>query len=427
MSFTQLLVTSLTLASVIISTKQSVSSRINFECINSDKGYATIAVNSSGKQTNTLIHWNFSIFADSFYTQQQCKEVTERLNLIVANNENQISDLLLTTDFINGKEVICWVYDFKYTCKGDGSNLLLVIPSAQDPKIVLRQLFDIPDDLFSVDVPLRYAPIYLKLGATIESQLAELDNLNSTSLIEVTAEVENPTDKLDLSDSTIEESVQKIARQITVRIFTNLGAGSGIIIKRQGQTYTVLTNAHVADGSFDEQYTILTGDGRSHPAHRKDLSNFGGIDLALVEFESENSYEVAVLRNSKITIGEQVYAAGFPNYIYHSKGSLETFEWGLRAFQITTGNLEMLMSEPSLSEGYKMGYTNDVEVGMSGGPVLDSKGQVIGLNGRGKYPIQGIEIFALTDGTYPSPELFQKMNLLSWAIPISIFKQITNE
>ncbi|NEP21615.1 COP23 domain-containing protein [Moorena sp. SIO3I6] len=182
MSFTQLLVTSLTLASVI-STKQSVSSRINFECINSDKGYATIAVSPSGKQTNTLIHWNFSIFADSFSSQQQCQEVTKRLNLIVANHPNKMSDLLLTTDFINGKEVICWVYDFKYTCKGDGSNLLVVLPSAQDPKIVLRQLFDIPDNFLSVDIPLRSAPIYLKLGATIESQLAELDNVNSTSLI----------------------------------------------------------------------------------------------------------------------------------------------------------------------------------------------------------------------------------------------------
>ncbi|NEO05270.1 MULTISPECIES: trypsin-like peptidase domain-containing protein [unclassified Moorena] len=407
------------------STKQSVSSIINFECINSDKGYATIAVSPSGKQTNNLIHWNFSVFADSFSSQQQCQEVTKRLNLIVANHGKKMSDLLLTTDFINGKEVICWVYDFKYTCKGDGSNLLFVIPSAQDPKIVLRQLFDIPDDLLSVDVPLRYAPIYLKLGATIESQLAELDNVNSTSLIEVTSEVKNPTDKLAIYDSTIDESIQKNALQITVRIFTKLGAGSGIIIKRQGQTYTVLTNAHVADGSSDQQYTILTGDGQSHPARRKTLSNFKGIDLALVEFISDIDYEVAVLRNSEITIGEQVYAVGFPNYIYNSKGSIETFDWGLKAFHITTGTLEMLMSEPSLPEGYKMGYTNEVEVGMSGGPVLDSKGQVIGLNGRGKYPIQGIEIFALTDGTYPSPELFHKMNALSWAIPISLFQEGT--
>ncbi|NET63761.1 MAG: trypsin-like peptidase domain-containing protein [Moorea sp. SIO1G6] len=226
--------------------------------------------------------------------------------------------------------------------------------------------------------------------------------------------------------SEVKESVAETAHQITVRIFTNRGAGSGVIIDHQGKTYTVLTNDHVVNGSRDNHYTVLTADAQSHAARRKTLPNLSGIDLGLVEFESEIVYEVAVLRNSEITIGEKVYAAGFPNYSYNDQGFRETFDWGLRAFKLTTGTLEMLMSEISLLQGYKMGYTNDVELGMSGGPVLDHKGQVIGINGRTKKPFQGIEVFQLTDGNYPNPELFKKMDALSWAIPINIFLQRTD-
>lgn len=219
-------------------------------------------------------------------------------------------------------------------------------------------------------------------------------------------------------------TVAKIARQVTVRILTEPGFGSGVIIARQGQTYTVLTCEHVVADSRDGYY-VLTADGMTHPARRKLLTHLGDTDLALVQFKSKTPYRVAELGDSDtLSIGERVYASGFPNYQFLSKNHVEdTRDWGIRAFQFTKGEFSLLLKR-SLPEGYRLGYTNEVEQGMSGGPVLNESGQVIGINGRLKYPLQGIDVFTFADGTKPSVELFQQMEALSWAIPITTFRQI---
>ena len=220
-------------------------------------------------------------------------------------------------------------------------------------------------------------------------------------------------------------TVAKIARQVTVRILTEPGFGSGVIIDRQGQTYTVLTCEHVVADSQDDHYAVLTADGMTHPARRKPLTHLGDTDLALMQFKSKTPYRVAELGDSDtLSIGERVYASGFPNYQFLSKNNVEdTRDWGIRAFQFTKGEFSLLLKR-SLPEGYRLGYTNEVEQGMSGGPVLNQSGQLIGINGRLKYPLQGIDVFTFADGTKPSVEFFQQMEALSWAIPITTFRQI---
>ena len=222
--------------------------------------------------------------------------------------------------------------------------------------------------------------------------------------------------------------VAKIARQVTVRILTKTADGSGVVIARQGQTYTVLTCQHVAAASKDGQYNVLSVDGRIHPAHRKSILNLEGLDLALVQFNSKVSYQIARLGDSNtLSIGNFVYATGFPNYHFINHDAIEdTHGWGNRAFHLTKGKVSLL-TERSLPGGYRLGYTNEVELGMSGGPVLNDSGQVVGINGRLKYPLQGIDVFTFTDGTKPSEELFEQMEALSWAIPITTFRQVAGE
>jgi S1-C subfamily serine protease len=232
-------------------------------------------------------------------------------------------------------------------------------------------------------------------------------------------------DNLSQNSPQVEPSVASVARQVTVRIFTNPGAGSGVIIDRQGQTYTVLTCAHVANASGNGTYRVLMPDGQTHLAFRQRIAALQGIDLALVRFESQTPYRVAVLGNFEdISIGEPVYISGFPNYQERDANALEvTYDWGIKAFQLTTGNISMLLLDRSLHRGYKLGYTNATKGGMSGGAVLDRQGRLIGIHGRGKQTIQGISAFRLTDGTMPSPELYEQMSGLSWAIPIYSFQQ----
>ncbi len=228
-----------------------------------------------------------------------------------------------------------------------------------------------------------------------------------------------------LSQEATTRSVVQVARQVTVRILTNPGAGSGVLISREGQTYTVLTCDHVANSSSEQTYQVLTADGKIHLGVRQNLPDFPGIDLALIRFESQNHYSVATLGNlEQISIGDPIYISGFPNYQPRDGNNLDiTYDWGWRAFRFTEGNLAMRLSHHSLLRGYQLAYTNETSGGMSGRPVFNQQGELIGIHGRGQAVLQGIEAFQFTNGTFPSSELYEQMSQFSWAISISTFQQ----
>ncbi|MGA9381618.1 MAG: serine protease [Phormidium sp.] len=217
-------------------------------------------------------------------------------------------------------------------------------------------------------------------------------------------------------------SVPIIARQVTVRIFNDQLVGSGVVVERRGKIYTVLTCAHVVAESPNNRYSILTPDGKTYNGRLLSSKQFGNTDLALVQFNSDRIYQVASIADHQtLTIGDTVYAAGFPNWHWSNSNTVDsTHDWGGKAFQLTQGKVAML-PEKSLQDGYQIGYTNEIEQGMSGGPVLDRYGRLIGINGRLKYPLQGINAFIFADGTAPSNELFNQMESLSWAVPITKF------
>jgi S1-C subfamily serine protease len=215
----------------------------------------------------------------------------------------------------------------------------------------------------------------------------------------------------------------KIANQVTVRILTKFGSGSGVVIKHEGQTYTVLTNNHVVTDSPEDGYGILTSDGNIYPAKQVNGVNTKKLDLALVKFTSPEDYQVVTLPKSKaISEGEKVYASGFPAWHFIFKGKKitkmeETRNWGVKAFKLKTGTIKMQLTK-TLPGGYQLGNTNDIFQGMSGGPALNQQGELIGINGLLKYPFQGIDAFTFTDGTIPKEEDYLQMESLSWAIPI---------
>jgi serine protease Do len=216
------------------------------------------------------------------------------------------------------------------------------------------------------------------------------------------------------------------AQQISVRILTDQGTGSGVLIDHQEQVYTVLTNAHVVAGAGLESM-ILTADGQTYTGHWLDKSPVGANDLALVEFTSDRNYAIATFRDlNPFQVGEPVYAVGFPTWQLLSPIQLaSTRDQGFQAFQLTTGTLERLLPKP-LEQGYQLGYTNEIVSGMSGGAVLDRQGRLVGINGKLKYPLQGIYAFTFADGTKPSEELFRAMEPLSWAIPVTTIRQVLN-
>jgi S1-C subfamily serine protease len=229
---------------------------------------------------------------------------------------------------------------------------------------------------------------------------------------------------------TYDPRVDRMAREITVRILAEEGSGSGVILHRrldkQGFRYTVLTSDHVLALSAQGSYRILTSDGHVHQGQRLTSPFFAGLDLSLVQFNSLSRYRTGTLAEPP-SPGEVVYAAGFPNWSFVGAEAIkDTRSLGFKAFRLTSGRMVKVLSVPLL-EGYQLGYTNDVAQGMSGGPVLTSRGEVIAINGRLKYPPQGIEAFRLENGSWPSPQEFQAMEALSWGIPSSLILPLMNQ
>ncbi|PNJ90409.1 hypothetical protein CEP14_10675 [Cylindrospermopsis raciborskii C04] len=161
------------------------------------------------------------------------------------------------------------------------------------------------------------------------------------------------------------QEIDAIATQVTVRI-TGTRNGSGVIIKQENNTYTVLTNFH----TFQEKgrFEIITPDGVTHQLNK--ISRVGSsLDLATLEFNSNRRYRVVELGDStKITRGRDIYVSGFPA------------DKGLNFLRS-----EISRIDPPEEGGYSLVYRIGAFPGMSGGPILDEDGKLVGIHGKTDY------------------------------------------
>ncbi|MDJ0534500.1 MAG: tetratricopeptide repeat protein [Xenococcaceae cyanobacterium MO_207.B15] len=197
--------------------------------------------------------------------------------------------------------------------------------------------------------------------------------------------------------------LETIAQAITVKVHVGEYRGSGILINRDNNTYTVITNAHVAERG--DTVSIETSDGIKHTATLISKDSLETVhDLATLKFKSSNNYHIAIFGDStNLTVGEEVLAAGFP--------------FDADKLNITTGTISLL-PDKSLQGGYQIGFTNETRQGMSGGVLLNSIGEVIGVLGKGKGAIFD-SAYTYSDGTTPTAEELESMKNASFSIPIA--------
>jgi S1-C subfamily serine protease len=165
------------------------------------------------------------------------------------------------------------------------------------------------------------------------------------------------------------KSVYQIANQSTVLI-DGQAPGSGVIISRVGNTYYVLTAKHTV--ATRDEYTIVTANAKKFPIDYNRVRPVGNLDLALVQFTSNEVFSVARLGNSeKISQGDTIFVSGWPAV---SQAITRP------TLQVTDGRLTGLQQGDN--EGYELTYNNATAPGMSGGPVFDANGRLIGIHGR---------------------------------------------
>jgi tetratricopeptide (TPR) repeat protein/V8-like Glu-specific endopeptidase len=167
--------------------------------------------------------------------------------------------------------------------------------------------------------------------------------------------------------------VGKIAKSVTVSIDSENSIGSGVTIAKQGNTYTVLTAAHVVRNP-NQKFKLTTPDGKSYPLLVTNIKATNDADLAIVKFQSAVDYPIAKLgKVETASEGSIVYVAGFP---------LATTAISESIYNFTEGKVTANANRP-LAGGYSLVYSNNTLPGMSGGPVFNQAGETIAIHGKG--------------------------------------------
>jgi serine protease Do len=168
--------------------------------------------------------------------------------------------------------------------------------------------------------------------------------------------------------------VNDIAREVTVLIRGEQSHGSGVIIQKSGNTYYVLTAEHVVRQKDD--FKIVTADKQAYSIDSTKIKRIAGADLAIVKFTSDKNYTVAKISTAKTSEGQDVFVSGWPR-----NGAVGNAAGGELVRQFTSGSISGFL--PKSLSGYSMIYTNVTRAGMSGCPVLDTAGRLVGIHGMG--------------------------------------------
>ncbi|MBD2535118.1 tetratricopeptide repeat protein [Nostoc flagelliforme FACHB-838] len=199
------------------------------------------------------------------------------------------------------------------------------------------------------------------------------------------------------------QQLQILASQTTIRVIGDNNGGSGTLLAKQGNTYLAITNAHVIRNV--NNIKLQTTDNKTYTPKIVPNPNLENLDLALLEFQSNQNYCLRKIADFVPDIQTPVIAAGY---------STEKNEIVYRP-----GRVQQIPDRP-LKEGYQIGYTSNIEQGMSGGAIINSRGELIGINGKSAYPILNTG-FTYPDGTRPKETQIQQMRTVSWGIPIATF------
>lgn len=145
-------------------------------------------------------------------------------------------------------------------------------------------------------------------------------------------------------------------------------AGSGVIIERSGKLF-VLTNRHVIKYSTLKGINIRLADGRI--LHPTKVWSDPGTDVSLLEIGGSDFIPARVGDSSQLDIGDFVLAVGSPFGLSHS------VTYGIISAK---GRRDLKLGDDGVQFQDFLQTDAAINPGNSGGPLLNLRGEVVGIN-----------------------------------------------